>query len=229
MIQLFEFERFFSAVKQITPYFGITIHIVITAVIFGSLLGLFVATLRINKIPVIHQILSVYISFMRGTPMIIQMMLIYYGLPLLLEGMFGIDINSWEKLVFVEITFVINEGAFLGEIFRSAILAVPYEQTEAGYSVGLNRFQTFTRIVLPQAARIALPPYGVDIIGVFKNTSIAFMIGVVDIVGRAQSIKSSTGHGLEAYLFIAIVYVMISMVLKYAFNQLDRKLAYGRR
>jgi L-cystine transport system permease protein len=226
---LFEFSRFLSAIKQITPYLSITFQIVFTAIVFGSLLGLLVALLRINKIPVIHQILSVYISFMRGTPMVIQMMLIYYGLPLFLQGVFGININDWEKLLFVKITFVVNEGAFLGEIFRSAIESVPYQQTEAGYSVGLNRIQTFTRIVLPQSIRIALPAYGADIIGVFHNTSIAFMIGVVDIVGRAQSIKSSTGHGLEAYLYIACIYVIVSILLKYLFNKIDSKLVYGRR
>jgi L-cystine transport system permease protein len=226
---LFEFERFVSAIQQVTPYLGITVQIIVVAVVLGSLLGLVVALLRMNKIPVVHQILSVYISFMRGTPMVIQMMLIYYGLPLFLKGVFGIDINSWGKLRFVEITFVINEGAFLGEIFRSAIEAVPYQQTEAGYSVGLNRMQTFVRIVLPQAVRIALPAYGVDVIGVFHNTSIAFMIGVVDIIGRAQSIKASTGHGLEAYLYIACIYVVVSILLKYLFNKIDKKLVYGRR
>jgi L-cystine transport system permease protein len=226
---LFEFSRFLSAIKQITPYLSITFQIVFTAIVFGSLLGLLVALLRINKIPVIHQILSVYISFMRGTPMVIQMMLIYYGLPLFLQGVFGININDWEKLLFVKITFVVNEGAFLGEIFRSAIEAVPYQQTEAGYSVGLNRMQTFMRIVLPQTIRIALPAYGADIISIFHNTSIAFMIGVIDIVGRAQSIKSSTGHGLEAYLYLACVYIVISILLKYAFSRIDKKLVYGRR
>lgn len=229
MNSLFEWGRFLSAVKQITPYLGITAQIVITAIVFGSLLGFIVALLRINKIPVIHQLLNIYISFMRGTPMVIQMMLIYYGLPLFLKGNFGIDINSWEKLLFVKITFVVNEGAFLGEIFRSAIEAVPYQQTEAGYSVGLNRMQTFMRIVLPQTIRIALPAYGADIISIFHNTSIAFMIGVIDIVGRAQSIKSSTGHGLEAYLYLACVYIVISILLKYAFSRIDKKLVYGRR
>lgn len=228
MTDLFDIGRFIKVAGQILPYFGITLHIVAAAIILGSLLGIVVAVLRIRKIPVVEQILNVYISFMRGTPMVIQMMLIYYGFPLLLQGTIGIDINAWEKLTFVEITFIVNEGAFLGEIFRSAILSVPYQQTEAGYSVGLNEFQTFIRIVLPQAVRIALPAYGTDLIGVFHNTSIAFMLGVVDMVGRAQSIKAATGHGLEAYIFIAIVYTVVSIILRYLFSRLDEKLAYGR-
>lgn len=227
-MDLFSLERFVKVIGQITPYFGITIQIVVIAIVFGTIAGLIVALLRVRKIPIIDQILSVYISFMRGTPMVIQMMLLYYALPIILNGFFGIDINGWEKLTFVEMTFVINEGAFLGEIFKGAILSVPYQQTEAAYSVGLNEQQTFFRIVLPQAIRIALPAYGFDIIGIFHNTSIAFMLGVIDIIGRAQSIKSATGHGLEAYIFIAIVYIVISILLKSAFSKLDGKLEYGR-
>lgn len=228
MSDLFDFDRFTKAVTQIIPYLGITAHIVVVAIVFGSILGLIVAILRINNIPVLQQILDVYISFMRGTPMIIQLMLIYYALPFVLRSAFGIDINGWENLTFVDVTFIINEGAFLGEIFRGAIQAVPYQQTEAGYSVGLNRFQTFTRIVLPQAVRIALPAYGTDLIGIFHNTSIAFMIGVIDIIGRAQSIKAATGHALEAYIFIAIIYIVVSALLKIMFATLDKKLEYGR-
>lgn len=228
MIDLFAFERLVSAVKQIVPYFGVTLQMVVTVVIFGSMLGLAVAILRINKIPMIDQVLSLYISFMRGTPLAVQMMIVYYGLPMFLKGTFGFDINYWDKLVFVEIAFIINEGAFLGEIFQSAILAVPYQQTEAGYSVGLNRLQTFTRIVLPQAVRIVLPAYGSDIIGIFHNTSIAFMIGVVDIVGRARSIKFASGHGMEAYIFVAIIYIAVSSILKYTFNRLDVRLTFER-
>lgn len=228
MSDLFDWERFSKTVTQITPYLGITAQIVFIAIVFGSLLGLVVAVLRIHNIPVVRQILDVYISFMRGTPMVIQLMLIYYALPFLLKSILGIDINAWETLNFVYLAFIINEGAFLGEIFRSAIQAVPYRQTEAGYSVGLNRFQTFMRIVLPQAVRIALPGYGADLIGIFHNTSIAFTIGVMDIIGRAQSIKAATGHALEAYLFIALIYIVVSTLLKTLFAALDRKLEYGK-
>lgn len=226
MTNLFRFSRFLDAIPKILSYMGTTFHIVIVAVVLGSLLGLLVAVLRINRIPVIHQLLSVYISFMRGTPMLVQLMVVYFGLPVLIKALTGIDINSWTKIIFVDITFVINEGAFLGEIFRGAIQAVPYEQTEAGYSVGLNRVQTFLRIVLPQSVKIALPAYGVDIIGVFHNTSIAFLIGVIDIVGRAKSIGVATGHALEAYLFVAIIYIVVSILLRLLFHKINETYSF---
>lgn len=216
-----------GVIPKILPYFGITLEIVIVGLIVGSILGLLVAVVRINKIPVLYQFTQVYISFMRGTPMLVQMMLLYYGLPLVIKSVIGIDINSWEKLTFVELTFIINEGAFLGEIFRSAIEAVSYGQTEAAYSVGLNRIQAFFRIVLPQAVRIALPAYGNDIISMFHNTQIAFMLGTVDMIGRAKTISLSLGHSLEAYIVVAITYIICSLILRFAFFKIDKRLSYG--
>ena len=227
-IDFFSFERLINNIPKILPYVSVTFRIVIVGLVVGSLLGLIVAGLRINKIPVINQVLGVYISFMRGTPMLVQMMLLYYGLPMLLIGLTGWDINSWDKLRFVELTFIINEGAFLGELFRASIESVPYEQTEAAYSVGLNRFQAFTRIVLPQAFRIVLPAYGTDIIGMFHNTQIAFLLGTVDLIGRAKSLGVASGHVIESYIIVAAIYIICSVVLRFAFAYFDKKLSYGR-
>jgi L-cystine transport system permease protein len=234
IVDLFSFERLINVFPKILPYLLVTLKIVLIGGIFGSLLGLLVAVVRINRTPVIYQILSVYISFMRGTPMLVQMMLLYYGLPLLLKATVGIDINGWEKLTFVELTFVeltfvINEAAFLGEMFRGAIEAVPYEQTEAAYSVGLNRVQAFVRIVLPQATKIVLPAFGTDIVGMFHNTQIAFLLGAMDMIGRAKTIGLSSGHSLEAYVCVAIIYIICSLLLRLIFNRLDRLFSYGRK
>jgi L-cystine transport system permease protein len=229
IVDLFSFERLINVFPKILPYLLVTLKIVLIGGIFGSLLGLLVAVVRINRTPVVYQILSVYISFMRGTPMLVQMMLLYYGLPLLLKAATGIDINGWEKLTFVELTFVINEAAFLGEMFRGAIEAVPYEQTEAAYSVGLNRVQAFVRIVLPQATKIVLPAFGTDIVGMFHNTQIAFLLGTMDMIGRAKTIGLSSGHSLEAYVCVAIIYIVCSLILRLVFNRLDSLFSYGRK
>jgi L-cystine transport system permease protein len=227
MTNFFEFSRLLDGAKSITPYLGVTFQIVLVALLCGSLLGLVVAAIRMQRIPLVHQIVGIYISYMRGTPMIVQLMLLYYGFPALLKNLLGIDINGWDKLIFVELAFILNEGAFLGEIFRSSIEAVPSHQSEAGYSVGLSRLQTFYRIVLPQAAKIALPAYGVDVIGVFHNTSIAFTLGVLDMVGRAQTLGAN-GHQLEPYLYVAFVYVIISILLQLLFHVWSKKMDFGR-
>lgn len=227
---LFSWTRFFSSVPQILPYLAVTFKIVAAAKIAGVLLGILVALVRIYKTPVVYQICTVYISFMREPPMLVQMFLILYGLPILIDPIFGSNIGrTWDKIYFAYVTFILNQGAFLSSIFYSAIKSVPIGQTEAGLSVGLTDFQNFTRIVLPQAVKTALPPFGTDLIGLFQNVSLVATIGVLDIMGRAQAIGSATSHALEPYIFVALIYIVISLLMRYAFAKADLKLSFGKR
>ena len=226
----FSLERFLNAIPKIVPQLRVTFSIVIVSVVIGTILALLIAVLEIKKIPVLQQILKVYVSYMRGTPLLVQMMVVYYGLPLLVQTVFQININSWSPIVFVEIAFILNEGAFLGEIFRGAILSIPIEQTEAGYSIGMTEMQTFVRIILPQIVRMIIPAYGVDLIGVLHNTSLVFTIGgILDIMGKAKVLGTATGHSLEGYVVVALLYVGISVMLKLIFYQVDKKLDVERR
>ncbi len=222
-MDLFSWDRFFTNIPRLIKYFPLTLEIVLISEVFGIILGVIIALSRIHNVPVLKQFFVWFVSFMRGTPMLVQLLLIYYGLPQLLKFAFSINIDDYSKVFFVCVTFALNQGAFVSEIFRTSILAIPAGQTEAAYSVGLTKWQTFHRIVMPQAARIAIPSFGVDLIGLFQNTSLAFLIGVMDIMGRAKTIGSSSGHVLESYVFIAIIFVAVSLLLKLAFTVLDRK------
>ena len=226
----FSIERFLSSIPKIVPQLSVTFAIVIVSMVIGTILGFAVAALEIKRFPVLQQILKVYVSYMRGTPLLVQMMVVYYGLPLLIQTTLKIDINSWSPIIFVDIAFILNEGAFLGEIFRGAILSIPIEQTEAGYSIGMTGTQTFVRIILPQIIRIIIPAYGVDLIGVLHNTSLVFTIGgILDIMGKAKILGTATGHTLEGYVVAALIYVVISLALKFIFYRIDKKLEFERR
>lgn len=225
-MNLFSWERFFNVIPIITPYLSVTLQVVIIATIFGSLLGILVAIVQIRRIPVINQICILYISFMRGTPMLVQLFLILYGLPIILQPILGVNIGrEWDRIDFAYATFILNQGAFLSVIFRSAIESVPVGQVEAGMSVGLSGFQNFRRVIFPQALKVALPPFGTDLIGLFENSSLVFTIGVIDIMGRAKTIGSSSGHVLEAYIYIAIIYILISITVRLLFLKGTKK--YG--
>lgn len=229
MDKLFRWERFFSDIPKIVPYLSVTFRVVIFATIFGMILGILIALVNMKKIPILHQIFQVYVSFMRGTPMLVQLMLVYYGLPVLIDSAFGTNINrEWSTVIFAYITFILNQGAFLSAIFYSSITSIPYGQTEAGLSVGLTELQTFRRIILPQMIRVALPPFGSDLVGLFQNSSLVFLIGVTDIMGRAKTIGTATKHVIEAYIFVAIIYVILSLIIRLVFYYLNRKLEYGR-
>ena len=227
MSQYFEWGRFLKAFGQIFPYLRTTLILVAWAVIGGTVLGMVIARIRIKKIPFLSMITVVYISFFRGTPLLIQMMLSYYGLPVLLS-VIGIDANRWDKLIFAIIAYTLNRSAFLAEIFRSSIEAVPKGQTEAALCVGLTDGQTFRRIVLPQVIRSALPAFSTDFVGLFQATSLVYLLGIMDLMGRAKALGTATNHFLEAYLVCIIIFVVISILLKFSFHKIEKIFEYSK-
>lgn len=229
MGKLFKWDRLFENIPKIVPYLSVTFAIVIIATIFGVILGILIAFINMKKIPILYPLFKVYVSFMRGTPLLVQLMLVYYGLPVWIDSTFGTNINrEWGTIVFAYITFILNQGAFLSAIFYSAITSIPYGQTEAGLSVGLTEIQTFKRIILPQMVRVTLPPFGSDLVGLFQNSSLVFLIGVTDIMGRAKTIGTATKHVLETYVVVSIIYIIISLMIRGVFRYLNNKTGYGR-
>ncbi len=229
----FSGQRFTERIGQIVPYLAVNLQMVFWAMLLGTILAIGLAILRLKKIPVIEQILVVFVSYMRGTPLLVQMCVAYYGIPIifgkLFMSLFGVNLNRLDAIVSVIIAFVLNETAFLGEIFRGAIMSVPAVQMEAGLSVGMTKMQAMFRIVLPQAIHVAIPQYGVDLIGVFHNTSLAFTLGVLEMMARAKTLGQASGHTIEGFVVVAVIYIIISLILKGLFYLLERKLNPGRR
>ncbi len=228
MGDLFSIDRFLDEIPVLLPYLIENLKVLLWATVFGVILGLLITAVRMKKIPVLYQATVVYISFMRVTPMLVQLMLIYYGLPAFIDPVLGTNISrEWPPILFAYTTFILNQGAFLSSIFYGAIKGVPKEQFEAGLSVGMTKLQTFRRIIAPMAVRIALPPFGTDFVGVFHNASLVYVIGVVDIMGRAKSIGSATGHVLEAYVIVALVFIIFSLATRAVFGYVGKKLDYA--
>lgn len=220
---LLSWERFVTSVPAVLDCLPVTLQMLAFAEIIGIAGGAVVALCRLRSVPVVKEILVVYTSFMRGTPVIVQMLVVLYGLPMVIS-LFGVDINRWDKLNFVILALGLNEVAFLGEIFRSSIAAISPAQFEAGLSCGLSWWQTFRRVVCPQAVRVALPAYGQNLVGLLQSTSIAYMLGVMDMMAKAQYIGQATRHSLEAYLIVALVYVAFSLALRATFALASRRL-----
>ncbi|MBP2643315.1 MAG: tcyL [Firmicutes bacterium] len=209
---------------QLLSRLPITLLLVAAATVIGLAVGTVLALFRLYKIPVFNQVAIFYISFMRGTPILVQMFVIYYGLPAVLMTI-GININRWDRLIFVILTYGLNLGAFLAEIIRAAVAGVPVGQTEAAYSVGMTRMQTFFRIVAPQALLAAMPSMGINIVGLLQDSSIAFALGIIDVMGKARSIGASTYHTLEAYVGAAIIFLVISLLLEKGCSIIEKRLS----
>ncbi|UYY99622.1 amino acid ABC transporter permease [Peribacillus frigoritolerans] len=204
-------------------YLGVTLQILAASVLLGMVIGIAAAILRLFRIPVVNQFVILYISFIRGTPILIQLFLVFYGLPAILLFI-NIDISRMDALYFVIITYALSNGAHFAEIFRGAIKAVDYGQTEAAYSVGMNNSQSFFRIVLPQAIRIAFPNIANSIIGSLKDTSLAFTIGVMDMMGRGETLIAATAHALEVYLSLAVIYYAVVLLFEKIFRLYENRI-----
>lgn len=216
-------SRVFEYFPKIILKLPVTLEIVVISFFFGLLLGGVMAFIRIKKIPVLNQISAVLISYIRCTPIITQMFVVYFGVPMLLNAL-GCSSLKIDNVIFVYIAYSINMSGFLAETIRSSVLSVPYGQTEAGRSIGLSEGQTLFHIVIPQAARIAMPMLGTTFVSLFKATALAYMVGVVDMIGKARLIGSLSGHTLEGYLCCTFCFAGISLVLEQVFQRIDRHL-----
>lgn len=228
MGSLFDIKLVFVYFPAIVSRIHITLLIVLFSIAAGLILGLLIAAARIYKIPILNQFSVLYVSFIRGTPIIIQMFIIYYGLPLLLN-LIEINIDGWEKLYFVLAAYGLNNAAFMSEIIRSAILSVPKGQQEAAYSIGLSRWQTLVRVMLPQAFMTAFPVFGTRVVSTFESTSLAFTLGILDMFGQAQAIGNRTYHELEGYVVLAVIFIIVSLSLEKIFSHAEKKLILHRR
>lgn len=202
----------------------LTIYITVVAAILSFVLAIVVTAVRIKKIPVLSQLFGIYTSFMRSTPGILHIFLVYYGLPVLLQ-LFNININFISRATFSITALVLYTGAFVSEILRPSYLAVSRDQHEAAISVGMTNWQKQRRIIFPQVLPIALPGLGNALIELLKDTSLLFLIGLVDIMGQAEILIANTFgvYQLEVYFTVALIYWACSALLTQLMNVLERK------
>lgn len=207
-----------SFTKILIPGIKITIPLTLLSFILGCVIALFLALVQIANVKGLKQFARFYIWIFRGTPLLVQLFIIFYGMPSV-----GIVLDAFPSAV---IAFALNLGAYNAEIFRSAILAVPKGQEEAAAMIGLNYPQTMIRIVMPQAFRIAFPPLFNSLIGLTKDTSLASSITVVELFTVAQQIAARTYEPLALYCEAAVIYLIICTVLTAIQNFAEKKLTW---
>ncbi|MNC39162.1 Inner membrane amino-acid ABC transporter permease protein YecS [compost metagenome] len=185
-------------------------------VFFGFVLGIIVSLLRMSKWRVLRFIASAWVEFLRGTPMLVQLFLIHYGLP-----EFGLEFSPIQSGA---ITLTINSSAYLAEIFRAGIQGVDRGQVEAARSLGMKQGMTMRYIVLPQALKNVLPAIGNEFITIIKESSIVSMIGVADLLFEARTITTITYEGLTPLVVIAVMYFILTFTLSKLLGILERRL-----
>ena len=203
--------------KMLLP--GLKMTIPLTAISFACALviALIAALIRVAKVPVLQQLVRFYIWVIRGTPLLVQLYVVFFGLPNL-----GIVLEPFPTAVLV---FSINEGAYCAETIRAAIESIPRGQMEAGVCVGMSWMQTMRHVVLPQALRTAFPPLSNSLISMLKDTSLAANITVMEMFMVTQRIASRYYEHLALYIEVALIYLLFCTVLTKLQSVCEKKLA----
>lgn len=201
---------------MLTAVIKVTIPLTIVTFIAGLVLALGVALARLSSNVALRWVARAFVSIFRGTPLIVQLFIIFFGLPQL-----GLKFNSW---VAAAIALALNVAAYAAEIIRSAILSVPKGQWEAAETIGMSRATALKRIVLPQAARVAVPPLSNTLISLVKDTSLAATIGVTEMFHTAQIAAAPSGDFLQLYLVAAVIYWIICFILSVFQTRMEDRL-----
>jgi len=201
-----------------------TLILAFLAVFLGAILAIVPALMRMSEQKVLKMIATTYVEVIRGTPMLVQVLLIYQLMKLPLILFMGIDMGSFIPGL---VALVINSSAYISEVIRAGILAVDIGQTEAARSLGMSKTQTMIKIVLPQAINNIIPALGNEFVTIIKETSIFMYLGVAELMFQISIIKSNTFKVTEVYIVAGILYMLLTIPLSKLMNKLEGRLRYA--
>ncbi|MGO2147931.1 amino acid ABC transporter permease, partial [Halomonas sp.] len=197
-------------------YVPLTLEMATLAMLLALVLACLLAVIRVTRVPVLNGFSLLFISFFRGTPLLVQLFLFYYGLPQLVEAL--VSINGITAAV---MGLTLHFSAYMAESIRAAIVGIDRSQTEAALSIGMTQSQLMRRIILPQATRVATPTLMNYFIDIIKATSLAFTLGVTELMGATQKEAASSFLYLEAFLLAAMIYWVIVEILSWGQRRLE--------
>ena len=220
-------KTFWLCVKAIP----VTLEITIVSLLLAVIPALLIALARIHKVRVLDVICRIFVSFIRGTPIVLQILIVYSIMPSLLNSLvksagWAINVFEMNPVIYAFVVFEINSSATLSEVFRSAISSVDRGQLEAALSIGETRFQAFRRVVFPQAVVSALPNLCSTTVILIKNTSLAFMMTVREITAVAK-IEAAYGYNyVESYIDIFVIYIVVCLAVEFIFRKIEKRVVY---
>lgn len=229
MGKLFDFELVFTQIPELLKKLPITLELALLAMLLGLALGLLMAVIKIKKVPVLYQITNFLISLVRGTPVIVQLYIAFFGLPMIFKyfnQQFGTNLAVAEipGFVYAVAALGLNESAYCAEIIRSALQSVNEGQIEAATALGMTYLQALRRIILPEAIEVALPTLGNSMISIIKSTSLAFTCAVVEITAQGKILAGKTYRYFEAYVSLAIIYWVLTIIIEQGIRFIEKKI-----
>ncbi|WP_349673011.1 amino acid ABC transporter permease [Lacrimispora sp.] len=230
MSKIFDWQLVFTEIPLLLKYLPVTIQLTLIALIIGWVAGLFLAIVKIHRIPVLQQLCTLFVSVVRGTPIIVQLYLTYFGIPIFLKyynfyNGTSYNVNGIPPIIFAIVALGLNQSAFDSETIRAAIQSVEKGQVEAAKSLGMNGLQIFCRVLLPQAVTVAIPSLGNSLIGLVKGTSLAFTCSVVEITAQGKILAGNSYRYFEVYCSLAIIYWVITIFIERLFTYIEKKMS----
>ncbi|MNI16229.1 L-cystine transport system permease protein TcyM [compost metagenome] len=224
-----DLQFIWTALIELLSVVPTTLAITAVSMLCGLAIGIVVALIRRYRVPVLHSVAASYVTFIRGTPMLTHLLLIYFGLPVIIDSLavqFGWSFRSVSipMIGFAYISFSITAGAYLSEVVRSGLQAVEKGQLEAAYSIGMTTRQAMSRIVFPQAFAIILPSLSNSTISMLHGSTLVFTVSVVDINAKSQIIASSNWKFFEAYIAAALIYWGITILIERLSALLEKRI-----
>ena len=225
----FDIGMIAQVLPDLLAYLDVTLLVALVSIALGSLLGGLLAWANLSGTALLRLAALSYVYVMRCTPSIVLLFIVFYGLPKLMEAAFRYDMNELHRAVFAIITFTLLFGAYISEVFRAAYTAVPRGQYEAAVSAGLTPFQAFQHVILGQAALVALPNFGNATINLLKEGSLAYTIGLIDMIGKGNLIIAQNfgAYGIEVYLAALLIYWVLVLLLEQVFAAAEKHLDVG--
>lgn len=212
----FDFDLVVRSLPLLLLGAGVTLQITVLSVGFGLVIGVFMGMARLSKVWAVRSLAAVYVDFIRGTPLLVQIFLIYFALPLLI----GQRIDPFVAAI---AACSVNSGAYVAEIFRGGIQSIDRGQMEAGRSLGMTWWQTMRFIILPQAFKRVIPPLGNEFIAMLKDSSLVSVIGFEELTRRGQLIIARTYGSFEIWLTVAFLYLVMTLSISRLVAYLERR------
>ena len=210
-------------VRQLSGGMAVTIEIFVVTLVTSLILGLGLALIRMSKVKILSTLAKIYISIMRGTPLMLQLLVVYFG-PYFI---FGMELSKGYRLNAVLIGFAINYAAYFAEIYRAGFSAVPEGQYEAAKLLGYSKTQTFTYIIMPQVVKHIIPPVANETITLVKDTSLAFTLAVTEMFTLSKQLVASESS-MVPLAVAGVFYYIFNLIVAVAFDYLEKKMSYYR-
>ncbi|MBQ6094441.1 MAG: amino acid ABC transporter permease [Lachnospiraceae bacterium] len=228
--KIFDFKLVFTQIPDLLRFLPITMELAIASTLFGMLLGLLIAIIKIKKVKVLDKVATFYVSLVRGTPVLVQLYIAYFGVPMVLKYInqqTGSDLKvaAIPGFVYAVLALGFNQSAFDAEVFRAALQSVDKGQHEAAAAIGMTGWQSLRRIIIPEALSVALPSLGNSFINAIKGTSLAFTCAVVEMTAEGKILSGRNYRYFEVYVSLAIIYWAITIIFERILKWVEKRIS----